>query len=242
VLSSGLEEEQYLAKTFELAQGLADSISYLSQGESFLKEQIKESYSSDIQVELKPLSENSDAFIQDVLKFNLEKNTDLLIVLAERKQTELERYYEHSISRQLIRKSYCSLLLISNLTNIFYQKALVERSTHPKNRSTHVMAEFVSEAIGIQDIKTIPDQLNSLNANRNDSKKAKSIAYPMEQGYSIAEMVRSSGSDLLIISSPDTKLGFADRVFSDAFEYLISEPPSDILIVHSTKKLPLSPI
>ena len=54
-----------------------------------------------------------------------------------------------------------------------------------------------------------------------------------KRGYSIAHYAESSNADLLVMNSPDTKLGFLDRVFTHDLEYVLSELPSDLLIVHS---------
>lgn len=52
-------------------------------------------------------------------------------------------------------------------------------------------------------------------------------------GYSIGHFTQSSKADLLVLNSPDTKLGFMDRVFTHDLEYILSELPSDLLIIHS---------
>lgn len=57
-----------------------------------------------------------------------------------------------------------------------------------------------------------------------------------KKGYSIGHFAESTCADLLVMNSPDTKLGFLDRVFTHDLEYILSELPSDLLIVHSQKK------
>jgi nucleotide-binding universal stress UspA family protein len=52
-------------------------------------------------------------------------------------------------------------------------------------------------------------------------------------GYSIGHFTQSSRAELLVLNSPDTKLGFMDRVFTHDLEYILSELPSDLLIIHS---------
>jgi nucleotide-binding universal stress UspA family protein len=56
-----------------------------------------------------------------------------------------------------------------------------------------------------------------------------------KKGYSIAHFAETTSADLLVMNSPDTKLGFRDRVFTHDLEYILSELPSDLLIVHSQK-------
>jgi len=57
------------------------------------------------------------------------------------------------------------------------------------------------------------------------------------KGYSIGHFAQTKKMDLLVLNSPDTKLGFLDRVFTHDLEYILSDMPSDILIVHSSKTL-----
>lgn len=54
-----------------------------------------------------------------------------------------------------------------------------------------------------------------------------------KKGYSIGHYAETTSANLLVMNSPDTKLGFLDRVFTHDFEYILSELPSDLLIVHS---------
>ena len=56
-----------------------------------------------------------------------------------------------------------------------------------------------------------------------------------KKGYVIGHFAESTCADLLVMNSPDTKLGFLDRVFTHDLEYVLSELPSDLLIVHSKK-------
>ena len=57
-----------------------------------------------------------------------------------------------------------------------------------------------------------------------------------KKGYSIGHFAQSKKMDLVVLNSPDSKLGFLDRIFTHDLEYVLSDMPSDILIVHSTKK------
>lgn len=57
-----------------------------------------------------------------------------------------------------------------------------------------------------------------------------------KKGYTIGHFAETMGADLLVMNSPDTQLGFLDRVFTHDLEYILSELPSDLLIVHSQKK------
>ena len=54
-----------------------------------------------------------------------------------------------------------------------------------------------------------------------------------KKGYTISHFTEAQCADLLVMNSPDTKLGFLDRMFTHDLEYILSELPSDLLIVHS---------
>ena len=55
------------------------------------------------------------------------------------------------------------------------------------------------------------------------------------RGYTIGHYTQQNRAGLLVLNSPDTKLGFLDRVFTHDLEYILSELPSPVLIVHSSK-------
>ena len=57
-----------------------------------------------------------------------------------------------------------------------------------------------------------------------------------KKGYSIGHYTRKNKADLLIMNSPDTKLGFFDRVFTHDLEFILADLPTDLLLVHSTRK------
>jgi nucleotide-binding universal stress UspA family protein len=52
-------------------------------------------------------------------------------------------------------------------------------------------------------------------------------------GFVISKYAREHDADLLMLNSPDTKLGLIDRVFPHDIEYALADLPCDLLIVHS---------
>lgn len=54
-------------------------------------------------------------------------------------------------------------------------------------------------------------------------------------GYTIAHYAKAKKADLLVVNSPDTKLGLLDRIFKHDLEYILADLPTDLLIVHTTK-------
>lgn len=52
-------------------------------------------------------------------------------------------------------------------------------------------------------------------------------------GFIISKYAREHHADLLMLNSPDMKLGFIDRVFPHDIEYALADLPCDLLIVHA---------
>ncbi len=52
------------------------------------------------------------------------------------------------------------------------------------------------------------------------------------EGYSIGHFAEIINADLLVMNSPDKKLGFLDRFFPHHLEYVLSDMPCDLMIVH----------
>lgn len=56
-------------------------------------------------------------------------------------------------------------------------------------------------------------------------------------GYSIGHFADAQGVDMLIMNSPDTRLSWFDRLFTHDIEYVLSDLPCDLLIVHTTRQM-----
>lgn len=54
-----------------------------------------------------------------------------------------------------------------------------------------------------------------------------------KSGYSISHFAQSIRADLLVVNSPDKKLGFLDRFFTHDIEYILSDMPCNLLIVRA---------
>lgn len=52
-------------------------------------------------------------------------------------------------------------------------------------------------------------------------------------GFTISKYARETGSDLLMLNSPNTKLGLIDRVFPHDIEFALADLPCDLMIIHS---------
>ena len=72
---------------------------------------------------------------------------------------------------------------------------------------------------------------------KHDNLKVKDTCIFGKKGYTIGHYAEKNKVDLLVLNSPDTKLGILDRVFTHDLEYILSDMPTDLLIVHTTKKM-----
>lgn len=198
------------------------------------------------------------------------KNINLLIAGAQPREGIL-RYYMGSVARRLVRKTSCSILLMTHPNKMQSRcgKIVVNGIQHPKTRQTIQTAFDVANCINANELLVVeevePDKemenveddahLQKSNEKKNaligkELKRLDEIiaGFPKmdalsvsnkvifgKRGYTIGHFTQSTGADLLVMNSPDTKLGFLDRVFTHDLEYVLSELPSDLLIVHSQK-------
>jgi nucleotide-binding universal stress UspA family protein len=206
--------------------------------------------------------------IEAILRTCREKKVDLLIAGALQREGII-RYYKGSIARQLVRKSNCSILLMTkpSVTPKPCTRVVVTGINHPKTAFTLEKTIRVSEALNVKSIHIIEEVKPQKELKRADddemlqrvTKKTQAV-YATEEarineilagieksskltirhqaimgrtGYTIGHFTQSIHADLLVLNSPDTQLGFIDRVFTHDLEYILSELPSDILIVHS---------
>lgn len=208
--------------------------------------------------------------IEAILKTCAQRKVDLLIAGALPHEGLL-RYYKGSVARQLVRKSNCSILLLTKplVQAQPCQTVVVNGINHPKTASTIQKAISVSQALQasllniIEEVNPTPqikradddDMLQAVTKKRLEITQAEDQridkileGIPNKQGltirhkaiigrpgYTIGHFTQSIGAQLLVLNSPDTKLGFLDRVFTHDLEYILAELPSDLLIVHSSE-------
>ncbi len=254
-----------------LCEMLGDEISFVhvSDGKSNQKEAIEAELSK-----ITPLSV-SHRFIWEkgdianvILKVCEEQNADLLLAGALPREGLL-RYYMGSVARQLVRRSNCSIMLLTKPMRFpkDYRQVVVNGAKHPKTEDTITKTLAVAEALSSSTVHIVeeipPNKKTSRAADDEEQARCNRWRHIIEQreqhriklslaqketgkieietkvifgkpGYSIGHFTQSSGAELLVLNSPDTKLGFMDRVFTHDLEYILSELPSDLLIVHSS--------
>lgn len=215
--------------------------------------------------------ESGDDPVEAILRVTKQKHVDLLVAGALPREGLL-RYYRGSIARQLVRKSNCSILLMTKPKRFSQpcNHVVVNGREHPKTPSTIKKALEVCENLGASQLSVV-EEVNAPRKLRraDDDEQATALTEKRaelqnreetrihkllqgipnsgsvridtkvilgKKGYTIGHYTQSLRADLLVLNSPDTKLGFIDRVFTHDLEYILSELPSDILIVHSRRE------
>ena len=88
-------------------------------------------------------------------------------------------------------------------------------------------ANIAKERLSTREDQRVKHILETIN-NKNITVKTQSIFG--KRGYSIGHYAKVKRADLLIMNAPN-KLGFFDRIFPHDIEYILSELPTDVLIV-----------
>ena len=88
-------------------------------------------------------------------------------------------------------------------------------------------ANIAKERLSTREDQRVKHILETID-NKNITVKTQSIFG--KRGYSIGHYAKVKRADLLIMNAPN-KLGFFDRIFPHDIEYILSELPTDVLIV-----------
>jgi len=202
-----------------------------------------------------------------ILSSTLEKNIDLLIIGALKKENFL-KYYLGSIARKITRKASCSVLLLINpsIERVPCEHIVVNGLKDPKTKETVNTAFLVGHKLGVGKITVVEeiDQeevsvkvdddktlrkstiikerlrlreearvkkvLDSIPADYTKDITIKSQPIFGKRGYSIGHYAQVARADLLVMNAP-SKMTFWDRLFPHDIEHILTELPTDVLIV-----------
>ena len=202
-----------------------------------------------------------------ILSSTVEKNVDLLIIGALKKENFL-KYYLGSIARKITRKAKCSVLLLINPSKerVPCEHIVVNGLKDPKTKETVNTAFFVGHRLGVNKITVVEeidqeevsvkvDDDKSLRKStiikerlrlREEARVKKILdTIPLEytkemviksqpifgkRGYSIGHYAQVARADLLVMNAP-SKMTFWDRLFPHDIEHILTELPTDVLIV-----------
>ena len=202
-----------------------------------------------------------------ILSSTIEKNIDLLIIGALKKENFL-KYYLGSIARKITRKASCSVLLLINpsIERVPCEHIVVNGLKDPKTKETVNTAFLVGHKLGVGKITVVEeiDQeevsvkvdddktlrkstiikerlrlreearvkvvLDTIPANYTKDMTIKSQPIFGKRGYSIGHYAQVARADLLVMNAP-SKMTFWDRLFPHDIEHILTELPTDVLIV-----------
>ena len=202
-----------------------------------------------------------------ILSSTVEKNVDLLIIGALKKENFL-KYYLGSIARKITRQASCSVLLLINPSKerVPCKHIVVSGLKDPKTKETVNTAFFVGHNLGADKITVVEeiDQeevsvkvdddkslrkstiikerlrlreearvkkiLNTIPENLTKNMVIKSQPIFGKRGYSIGHYAQVARADLLVMNAP-AKMTFWDRLFPHDIEHILTELPTDVLIV-----------
>jgi len=202
-----------------------------------------------------------------ILSSTIEKNIDLLIIGALKKENFL-KYYLGSIARKITRKASCSVLLLINpsIERVPCEHIVVNGLKDPKTKETVNTAFLVGHKLGVGKITVVEeiDQeevsvkvdddktlrkstiikerlrlreearvkkvLDSIPADYTKDITIKSQPIFGKRGYSIGHYAQVARADLLVMNAP-SKMTFWDRLFPHDIEHILTELPTDVLIV-----------
>ena len=205
--------------------------------------------------------------VEVILSSTEEKNVDLLIIGALKKENFL-KYYLGSIARKITRKANCSILLLINPSKerIPCKHIVVNGLKDPKTKETVNTAFFVGHHLGADKITVVEeiDQdevsvkvdddkslrrstlikerlrlreearvkkiLDTIPADYTKDLAIKSQPIFGKRGYSIGHYAQVARADLLVMNAP-AKMTFWDRLFPHDIEHILTELPTDVLIV-----------
>ncbi|MDA9125337.1 universal stress protein [Flavobacteriaceae bacterium] len=204
----------------------------------------------------------------DVILFSTkEKNIDLLIIGALKKENFL-KYYLGSIARKITRQASCSVLLLINpsVKRVPCKHIVVNGLKDPKTKETLTTAFLVGHKLGVDKITVVEEieqdevsvkvdddkslrkstivkerlrlreearvkkVLDTIPANYTKDMTIKSQPIFGKRGYSIGHYAQVARADLLVMNAP-TKMTFWDRLFPHDIEHILTELPTDVLIV-----------
>ncbi len=202
-----------------------------------------------------------------ILSSTVEKNVDLLIIGALKKENFL-KYYLGSIARKITRQASCSVLLLINPSKerVPCKHIVVNGLKDPKTKETVNTAFFVGHHLGADKITVVEeiDQdevsvkvdddkslrrstlikerlrlreearvkkiLDTIPADYTKDLAIKSQPIFGKRGYSIGHYAQVARADLLVMNAPP-KMTFWDRLFPHDIEHILTELPTDVLIV-----------
>ncbi|BDD02659.1 universal stress protein [Aureibacter tunicatorum] len=201
-----------------------------------------------------------------ILEVCLKEKVDLLVAGALRKEN-LYGYYIGSIARKILRKSNCSVLMLTNPSlkpNSFNKVVIQAGASSVPQRALSIgcqLAKMEESSIVhiVREVKLLGLSMALASEETEDEygKTKKNIVNEEvieverklkgldteglrlnikvtagKPGHELSNFVQKIHADLLIMQGLDRKMKFIDRIFRQDLEHIMSNLPTNLLIVH----------
>jgi nucleotide-binding universal stress UspA family protein len=169
--------------------------------------------------------------VGSILESVKQNGVDLLMLGALQRENFL-KYYIGSIARKITRKANCSVMLLINpsVERLPCKHIVVNGLEDQKTPVTISAAFFVAAALSSEKVTIVEEVSNTEIGNVQEKKIIATQPIFGKRGYSIGHYAEVVRADLLVMNAPKAS-GFWDRLFPHDIEYILTELPTDILIV-----------
>lgn len=143
----------------------------------------------------------------------------------------LKTPYTLNTAIHIARKEGVSSLMVANEVDVpALAMSMADDSTAPD-----------LDAMRVRLLEDETEKFNHLRERLEDrSMPIEFHALSGRSGHTIGQFARQIHADLLVVNSPDHHLSIFDRIFTHDLEYLLSDMPCNMLIVHSRLGEPLT--
>jgi hypothetical protein len=208
----------------------------------------------------------SGSTVDSILATCKQQVVDLLI-LGGLAKDNIDDYFKGSVSRDICRRAKCSVLLLTKprLHPEPFANIVVNGHEHSKTINTIQAAMYFAQKEGTPEI-TIAEEMDApvlslavndkgfvadeppvenegislgklIDTNFSSPVRIKSRSLARREGESVSKYAVDHHADLLVLNSPDHLLSIFDRIFTHDLEYLLSDIPCNLIIVHSRNSL-----
>ena len=159
----------------------------------------------------------------------------LLVTNPQKKSSELSSIVITGINHSKTEYTIAKALEFSQPFSL--KKVFIVEEVKPSKLKTKIDDDITlekafkeKELLRIAENKRIENFIRPLKSDFNAEIELKCIFG--KEGYSIGHFAEVIKADLLVMNSPDKKLGFLDRFFPHNLEYVLSDMPCDLMIIH----------
>jgi nucleotide-binding universal stress UspA family protein len=160
--------------------------------------------------------------------------TLLLVTHPNKRESNLSSVVVNGLDHAKTGKTIETALSFANqfdVNNVMIVEEVAKQKVKTKIDDDETLAKAKEEKEKVQSAedKRIQEIINHIT-NRGRAKIETKCVFG-KVGYSIGHFAEVKKADLLVMNSPDKKLGFLDKFFPHDLEYILSDMPCDLMIV-----------